>query len=195
MRSTSGPDLLSLSCDTTASLQMLVDMQHESLITPSAMATVQWGASLLAIHDLRFQVFTLTEGNPTHPKRKPMVFQSVAQVTAARSTKGIVATRHFSATLTEGFPSFFLICNANARIWPKSRGAAHIPPQVQRLYQSVCPLHPSRPFGRNYATLGSNPRKPPNQSLPPHLLKLLSYKLRMLVVVLDRPRRKPVSVS
>jgi hypothetical protein len=87
--------------------------------------------------------------------------QSVAAAMAAQLTKRIVPSRHFSDTLTEGFPWFFLSCKANAREYLERRGTARNPPQAWRFHQSARPPR-RRPFGRNYATLGSNPRKPSN---------------------------------
>ena len=41
------------------------------------------------------------------------------------------------------------------------QGTARIPPQARQLHQIACPA--SHPVGLDYATLGSNPRKPKAQ--------------------------------
>jgi len=42
------------------------------------------------------------------------------------------ASWHSSATLTEGFPCFFLSCKVNARIKPETRGTARTLPKCLR---------------------------------------------------------------
>jgi hypothetical protein len=58
-------------------------------------------------------------------------------------------------------------------------GAARIPPQERRLHQSFCPL--SRAFGCHYATLGSNPRKPP----PPPTKSWKEFRCLVCPVVVE----------
>jgi hypothetical protein len=78
------------------------------------------------------------------------------------------------------FPQLQCECPSIMRRWDTAR----IPPQARRLYRNSCP--PSRPFGRDYATLVSNQPKH-----APHRLKLM--KLVRPVVV--KPRQKTVSIS
>jgi hypothetical protein len=61
------------------------------------------------------------------------------------------------------------------------QATARIPPQAQRFRQSACPL--SRAFRCDYGTLGSNPRKSPNQSKP------LTQKIKLKPDVLTIPYR------
>jgi hypothetical protein len=70
------------------------------------------------------------------------------------------SVRHFSATPTEIFP---VVRRMPGYKLTQRRGTARIPPQVQRLVHS-CAIRSC-----DYATLGSNPRKPSNQSMPSHI--------------------------
>jgi hypothetical protein len=54
--------------------------------------------------------------NLTHPKRKPRVYKVEACVTAAPPSNRFVSNWHFLATMTKGFPRFFLSCKANTRV-------------------------------------------------------------------------------
>ena len=61
------------------------------------------------------------------------------------------------------------------------QATARIPPQARGFHQSACPL--SRAFRCDYATLGSNPRKAPNQSKP------LTQKIKLKPEVFIIPYR------
>jgi hypothetical protein len=85
------------------------------------------------------------------------------------------SVRRFSATPTEVLPWFSSV----ARRMPgynfmQRRGTARIPPQAQRPHQSACTQ--SRIRNCDSATLGSNHRKPSNQSMPSHILVVNKVK-------------------
>ena len=75
------------------------------------------------------------------------------------------SARHFSATLTEVFPWLFPGCKVNARVQCKDGARAAFPLTYGVFNKSSFPL--SHAFGCSYATLISDTRKHPNQSMPP----------------------------
>jgi hypothetical protein len=81
----------------------------------------------------------------------------------------------FSATPTEVLPWFSsVVSRMPAYNFMQRRGTARIPPQAQRPHQSA--RIQSRVRNCDYATLGSNPRKPSNQSRPSHIFVVNKVK-------------------
>ena len=87
---------------------------------------------------------------------------------AAMSTLWIVSNWHFSITLTEGFPCFFLSCNANAKGIIRKDGA-----RPALFPRKVSPrLIP--PSALNLTIMDSNPSKHSSQSNVPPIRPLAS---------------------